>query len=208
MLSNLRAALGTAAFMILLAVGCRPDVRVEPAPLGESWQATTRAAHSSIDEDVRIDPSGRLVHAVTRARDDAGAEVRITFDPPSHTVVVEREDHRTTWTVPGDEPWILAPVRAPGGEESATPLVAWTTYRATRSTEWVRLVLPLEGKSYVVPRDQYVVDHTTVLVGDHAAEVVRDDTLASSIVIDGVVTRLEPDRRPGRSALHGSQSSL
>jgi hypothetical protein len=97
--------------------------------------------------------------------------------------VVERAGRRVDWTVPGDEPWVLAPVRGPAGEEVPTPLVAWTTYRATRDAAWVRLVLPLEQKSYLVPRDQYVVERT-VIVGDQAVEV--DDHFVRSIKIGGV----------------------
>ena len=91
--------------------------------------------------------------------------------------------NRIEWHIPGDEPWILGPVESPAGAIVPTALVAWTTYRATRDTEWVRLVLPLEQKSYVVPRDQYVVDHT-VIVGNHALEV--DDQDAWSVIIGGV----------------------
>ena len=201
-LSNLKPmAAGAAVVTALFAVGCRPhddapqpgsEARLETQFPGESWHADTRApvpsggrlAWVSIEEDVRLDPSGRLYHAETRARDDGGApEVKVTFDPPSRTVVVERAGRRIEWTVPGDEPWILAPAKGPTGEVVPTPLVAWTTYRATRDNEWVRLVLPLEQKSYVVPRDQHVVDHT-VIVGEQAVEV--DSHFVRSINIGGV----------------------
>ncbi len=200
-LTNLKPVAAVAAVAtILLATGCRHDgapqpgseARLETRYPGESWHADTRAPISSggrvawvsIEENVRLDPSGRLFHAETRTRDDSGApEVTVTFDPPSRTVVVDRAGRHIEWTVPGDEPWILAPVEGPAGEAVPTPLVAWTTYRATRGAEWVRLVLPLEQKSYVVPRDQYVVDRT-VIVGDQAVEV--DEHFVRSITIGGV----------------------
>ena len=198
LLSNLKPLVAAA---ILVAAGCRPqDAAPQPNSeahrearfSGEFWHADTRApvlsggrlAWISIAEDVRLDREGRLVHAETRARDDAGApEVTVTFDPPSHTVAVERAGRRIAWSVPGDEPWILAPVHGPGGEAVPTPLVAWTTYRATRHSAWVRLVLPLEQRSYLVPRDQYVVERT-VIVGVQAVEV--DDQFVRSINIGGV----------------------
>jgi hypothetical protein len=200
-LSNLKPVAAAAVTILVTLGGCRPndaapqpgsEARLETQFPGESWHASTRApvpsggrlAWISIEEDVRLDPSGRLSHAVTRSRDDANLpEVKVTFDPPSRTVVVERAGRRIEWTVPGDEPWILAPVKGPAGEVVPTPLVAWTTYRATRDTEWVRLVLPLEQKSYVVPRDQYVVDRA-VVVGDQAVEV--DDHFVRTITIGGV----------------------
>ena len=200
MLSNLKP-FAVAALMPLLAVGCTPqeaspqprsEARLETRLPGESWHAETRApvpsggrlAWIAIQEDVRLDPEGRLVHAETRSRDDGGSpEVKVTFDPPSRTVVIERAGRHHEWQVPGAEPWILAPVRGPAGEAVPTPLVAWSTYRATRDSEWVRLVLPLEQKSYVVPRDQYVIDQT-VVVGEQAVEV--DDFFVRSITIGGV----------------------
>jgi hypothetical protein len=140
---------------------------------GEFRVAETHLGRISIAEEMRLDPSGQLVHAEIRVRDDAGyVEESFTFDPPSRTVVIERSGRRVAWSVPGDEPWILAPLTGPSGEVVPTPLVAWATYRVTANTEWVRLVLPREQRSYVVPRDQYVVDGT-VIVGDHA--VVVDD---------------------------------
>jgi len=217
LLSNLKPGAAAAAITTLLAMGCRPhesapqpasEARRETQFPGESWRADTRApvpsggrlAWISIEEEVRLDPSGRLVHAETRARDDARApEVKVTFDPPSRTVVVERAGRRIEWSVPGDEPWILAPAKGPAGEAVPTPLVAWTTYRATRETEWVRLVLPLEQKSYVVPRDQYVVDQT-VIVGDQAVEV--DDHFVRSITIGGV--DLARGARGSAFRFHGS----
>ena len=200
MLSNLKP-FAVAALTTLLAVGCTPhdpspqpgsEARLETQFPGEAWHADTRApvpsggrlAWISIHEDVRLDPQGRLVHAETRSRDDAGSpEVKVTFDPPTRTVVVERAGRRVEWQVPGTEPWILAPAKGPGGEAVPTPLVAWSTYRATRDNEWVRLVLPLEQRSYVVPRDQYVVDQT-VVVGEQAVDV--DDHFVRSIKIGGV----------------------
>ena len=190
-----------AAVLSTLAVGCTPrdpspqpdsEVRREAQFPGESWHADTRApvpsagrlAWISIEEKVRLDSQGRLVHAETVARDDAKSpEVKVTYDPPSHTVVVERAGRRSEWQVPGDEPWILAPARGPAGEVVPTPLVAWSTYQATRDHEWVRLVLPLEQRSFVVPRDQYVVDQT-VIIGDQAVDV--DELFVRSITLGGV----------------------
>ncbi len=198
--SNLKP-FAVAAVLTTLALGCTPrnaspqpgsEARREAQLSGETWHADTRApvpsggrlAWISIEEDVRLDSQGRLVHAETRARDDVSSpEVKVTFDPPSRTVVVERAGRRVAWQVPGDEPWILAPVQGPAGEVVPTPLVAWSTYQATRNNEWVRLVLPLEQRSYVVPRDQYVVDQT-VIVGDQAVDV--DEHFVRSITIGGV----------------------
>jgi len=200
LLSNLKA-FAVAAVLTTLAVGCTPhdpspqpgsEARREARFPGESWHADTRApipsggrlAWISIEESVRLDSHGRLVHAETRSRDDANSpEVKVTFDPPSRTVVVERAGRRVEWRVPGDEPWVMAPAKGPAGEVVPTPLVAWSTYRATRDHEWVRLVLPLEQRSYVVPRDQYVVDQT-VIVGDQAVDV--DEHFVRSITIGGV----------------------
>lgn len=200
LLSNLKP-FAVAAVLTTMALGCTPretfpqpgsEARREPQFSGESWHADTRApvpsggrlAWISIEENVRLDARGRLVHAETRARDDVSSpEVKVTFDPPSRTVTVERAGRRIEWQVPGDEPWVLAPARGPAGELVPTPLVAWSTYRATRSNEWVRLVLPLEQRSYLVPRDQYVVDQT-VIVGDQAVDV--DDHFVRSITIGGV----------------------
>lgn len=194
----------TVGIVLFLATGCRPsgdstsqpasEARLETQSSGESWHSDTRAPAGrnalqngwmSIAEDVRLDASGRLVHAETRARGEApnSLETKVTFDPPSRTVVVEREGKRTEWSVPGDEPWVLAPVTAPAGTTVPTPLVAWTTYRASRDAQWVRLILPLEQKSYVVPRDQYVVGGT-VIVGDQAVDV--DAHFVRSIQLGGV----------------------
>ena len=201
--SNLRplAVAAVTSLLILRTPGCKPhdaslqpgsDVRLEPQLPGESWHASTKAPVSiagrltwlSIEEEVRLDPEGRLVHAETRSGDDARTpEMKVTFDRPSHKVVVERAGRLLEWEVPGDEPWILAPATGPAGGVVPTPLIAWTTYRATRNSEWVRLVLPLEQKSYVVPRDQYVIDQT-VIVGDQAVEV--DEHFVRSISIGGV----------------------
>jgi hypothetical protein len=201
LLSNLKPFAVAAALTTLLAVGCTPpsaspqpgsEARLDAQFPGESWHAETRApvpsggrlAWVAIEEEVRFDADGRLAHAVTRSRDDNGApEVKVTFDPPARTVVIERAGRRVEWQVPGDEPWILAPAKGPAGEAVPTPLVAWSTYRATRDHEWVRLVLPLEMKSYLVPRDQYVVDQT-VVVGDQAVDV--DEQFVRSITIGGV----------------------
>ncbi len=167
------------------------DVRQEAHETGETWRASTRlrdtsrqrAAWVTVDEEVRFDAAGRLVFAETRARDDAGTpEVHVTFDPPAHKVVVERAGRHVEWKVPGEQPWIIAPVMSPTGEPIATPLVAWITYRAAENNDWVRLVRPLEQKSYVVPRDQYVVG-TTVVVGDDAVEV--DDRFVRAISLGG-----------------------
>ncbi len=182
---------------VVLASGCRTrdgalqpasEARLDEQASGEAWHADTRAPVAagwiSIAEDVRLDPSGRLMHAVTHARDEgSSAEFKVTFDPPSRTVVVERAGSRVEWSVPGDEPWIVAPVKGFSGEVVPTPLVAWTSYRATRDNPTVRLVMPLEQKSYVVPRDQYVVDRT-VVVGEQAIEV--DDKFVRSIKIGSV----------------------
>ncbi|MDB4943715.1 MAG: hypothetical protein JWP97_3249 [Labilithrix sp.] len=195
------AALALSLSSALLVAACRPAEAADPQPgsearlerrePGESWHATTRAAIPSgnrlawiaVEEDVRLDPAGRLVHAETRTRDGAEAQITVTLDAPSHTVVVDRGGKRETWTVPGDEPWIIAPVQGARGEKVPTPLVAWSTYRTTRDAEWVRLVLPLEKKSYVVPRDQYVVG-STVIVADQAIEV--DEQFVRTIVLGGV----------------------
>ncbi len=200
LLSNLKAC-AVAAVLTTLAVGCSPhemspqpgsEARLETEFPGESWHADTRApvpsggrlAWISIEENVRLDSQGRLVHAETRSRDDAHSpEVKVTFDPPSRTVVVERAGRRIEWQVPGDEPWVLAPAKGPAGEVVPTPLVAWSTYRATRNHAWLRLVMPLEQRSHVVPRDQYVVDQT-VIVGDQAVDV--DEHFVRSITIGGV----------------------
>ena len=204
LLSNLKpfAVVATFSLVSVLAdVACRPaeaapqpgsEASLDTSFTGQSWHATTRApipsgnrlAWISIEENVRLDPTGRLVHAETRSRDEADAPpVKVTFDAPSRTVTVNRDGKDSSWTVPGDEPWILAPITGPHGEVVPTPLVAWSTYLATKDHEMVRLVLPLEHKSYVVPRDQYVVGNT-VVVGEQAIDV--DEQFVRSIKIGGV----------------------
>lgn len=167
--------------------GASSEARQQTDAEGETWHASTRlrasarslATWATIEERVRFDAAGHLVRGETWARDDAGnPEVHVVFDRPARTVVIERAGRRVEWIVPGEEPWILAPVHGPTGEPVATPLAAWVTYRATLNHEWVRLIHPLEQRSYVVPRDQYVVG-TTVIVGDQAVEV--DELFARSI---------------------------
>lgn len=217
-MSNNRNAFAVVAtlslFSALADVACRPAEASPAQPESEvsfdvgtqSWHATTRApvpsgnrlAWISIEESVRLDPTGRLVHAETRAHDQGGSpDVHVTFDVPSHSVTVEQAGKVSSWTVPGNEPWILGPVTGPQGEVVPTPLVAWTTYRATKESEWVRLVTQTPHTSYVVPRDQYVVG-TTVVVGDQAIEV--DEQFVRSIKIGGVEL--------ARGGAHGSAFSF
>lgn len=167
------------------------EVRQEAHESGETWRASTKLRDNSrsrvtwvtIDEEVRLDSTGRLLYAQTHSRDDVGTpEVRVTFDASAHNVVVERGGRRVEWKVPGEQPWILAPVRSPAGDPIVTPLVAWTTYRATHNSEWVRLIRPLDQQTHVVPRDQYVVG-STVLVGDQAVEV--DERFVRTITFGG-----------------------
>ncbi len=156
------------------------EIRHETRSTGDAWHATTRApirigertSWITIDEDVELDAAGRLIGAELRVRDDAGSPaVHVVFDPPARKVSVDRAGRHDEWTVPaGDAPWILEPVRGPDGRAIPTPLVAWTTYRAAERTEWVRLVRPLAQDSFVVPRDQHVVDETVIL-GDEAVDV-------------------------------------
>lgn len=167
------------------------DVQREAVPDGEVWRSTTRAPGTSrrtswvtVREEVRLDREGHLSYADTVVRDDVGSpELRVLCEPREHRVVIERGGRRLEWTVPGDEPWILASVRGPAAEPIQTPLVAWTTWRATRNSEWVRLVVPLEQRTFVVPRDQQVVDRT-VVVGDTSVEV--DAEFVRAIRIGGV----------------------
>lgn len=174
------------------------DVSREPIAAGEVWRGTTTSPGSSgrpsrvtVREEVQLDREGRLVRADTLVRDDIGSpEVRFLLEPREHRVVVERGGRRTEWSVPGDEAWIIAPVRGPAAEPIPTPLVAWTTWRATRKSEWARLVAPLEQRSFVVPRDQHVVEQT-VLVGETWAEV--DEHFVRSIRLGG----RELERGPG-----------
>lgn len=201
---SISQAMGAAAAMIAsvtLATAChaasrapQPDseARRESRGGGEAWHATTRApirqsqgmSWVTVDEDVELDATGRLTMAVLRVRDDTGSpQVHVTFDVSARRVAVERGGRHDEWCVPGDEPWILEPVRGPGGRAIPTPLVAWTTYRATRRSEWVRLVRPLAQQTLVVPRDQHVVD-TTVLLGDEAVEV--DDSFVRRMPIGDV----------------------
>lgn len=175
------------------------DVHREAVPRGEIWRATTttrgkgpRPSWVTIREEARLDSSGKLLGSETRIADDIGSpEVRVMTDLADRRVIVERSGRHVEWSVPDtNEPWILTPVRGPAGETIPTPLVAWTTWRATRHAEWVRLVNPLEQKTFIVPRDQYVVDQT-VIVGEEPVQV--DDQFVRSIAIGGV----ELDRRAG-----------
>jgi len=168
------------------------EVRKEAGDALEEWHATTRApvpagratVWVTIDETVKIDAAGRLVFAETRLHDDISTpETRVVFDPPHHRVALDRAGRHVEWSVPGDEPWILAPAATPFGSPVATPLVAWVTYRAAERHASLRLVRPLDQESFVVPRDQYVVDQT-VVIGDQAVEV--DESFVRGITIGGV----------------------
>jgi hypothetical protein len=164
----------TSTAALALAVGllaCEKHAS-QPAPLPtDALHATTRAGNVTVFEEVRLDAAGHLLHADTVVRDDGGSpEVHVVADPPTHRVVVERGGRRVEITIAGDEPWILAPPNDPKGDPIATKLLAYTTYRAAQSSEWLRLVRPLDQTSYLVPRDQYVIGHT-VIVGEQAIDI-------------------------------------
>lgn len=198
--------MGLVALAVVSAMACKSrnsshlasQAHREASTTGETWTSTTHARGTdlrmpgvTIREQVRFDAKGRLAFADTHVQaNNALAETHIICEPGEHRVIVERGGQRVEWIVPGDEPWILAPVRGLAGQPIATPLVAWATWRTTRDSEWVRLVSPLDQRSDVVPRDQYVVDRT-VIVGDQAVEI--DAQFVQSISIGGVALSRSAD---------------
>ena len=191
---------GTATTLLLLFVtGCtdktpapHSEARRDTDASGDCWRATTHVPITrgpkdhfvSVEESVCIDSTGKLISAeVAYDRGSRGKTERVLYDFPGRSIVVDHDGTASRIQVSGDEPWILPSAVTPSGERVVTPLVAWVTYRAARGSEWVRPVFPDRRRSYVAPRDQFLIDQV-VIIDDDAVEV--DDRFVQSWLVGGV----------------------
>ncbi len=155
----------------------RADVKlVVRDETGETWRGKTvlpsNGTWVTVDEEVTLDASGRLLHAFTRVTDEGGIPESTWVERGTDTVTIERGPEVRRFHPPVDRPWIYAAVHGSDGAHIATPLCAWTTYRVAAKESNVRLV---EGRtSSVVPSDQLVVDTengTTLAIGEDGVDV-------------------------------------
>jgi hypothetical protein len=150
---------------------------------------------TEVVEEAWIDPAGNLLRVAISVSSRCGesVETRVVLDRPSGTVHVEGGDGSGSFEVPGDAPWVYAPVADATGFAPSTPVAAWVAFRAARHAPVVRVIDAGRRTSYHTTPDQVAIPTelgTTVVLGYDGIDV--DDGFVRELRLTDHGIRLTP----------------